>query len=409
MSTINCYYGMVSGIKQVNKINIWSTIYPKKFIDAFKGKKQGNILNLLGSISILGESQTSDMAKFVLSYGKTEGQISELLYRDYSPLQKDYPRLLTGRSIKLHGGKKIVDEFKEPKKNPNPVKLGYVIITDKPKSTKGIPTPQYFLTLKGFFLIVGYDLKSSELRSMIANASKVSMFFCFIKKMLDDNSIEFVIEIFLKPMQKVLLRSDIFHGGNIDFYFGNFADVISESLLKKMKTVYENRKQNILNKPASYFSEKIISEYMQLHSTRSFTELIEIKKRDELKDMDDIIHHFRMEGIESLMDNVFYSNKPREDWYESLVDYFYPSKESKSFFLKFGYESEKYLVDKMMQSIYLTYTYFNYGLLKHTPKKLSRSKEWKINQGYKKPNKAFFKKHGKKFKPKDDFDLSNLY
>jgi hypothetical protein len=400
---------MVSGTEQVKEINIWSTIYPKKFIDTFKGKKQGNILNLLGSISILGESKTPDMAKFVISHGKPKGYVSELRSRDYSLLQSEYYRLLTGRSIKTHGGKKIVDEFKEPKKNPNPVKLGYAILTGKPKSTKGIPTSQYFLTLKGFFLIVGYDLNFSELRSMIANASKVSIFFCFIKKMLDANSIEFVIEIFLKPIQKVLLRTDIFHGGSMDFYFGNIADAISESLSKKMKTVYENRKQSILDKPDSYFSEKISSEYMQLHSTQTFPELISLKKRDELQDVDDIIHHFRMEGIESLMDNVFYSINPREDWYESLIDYFYPSKESKSFFLEFGYNSEKYLMNKVMQSIYLTYTYFDYGLLKYTPKKLPRSKEWKRHQKFKKPDKAFLKKYGSKFKPKPDFDLTNLY
>lgn len=406
---------MVSVTKPLIKSDIWTTIYPQKSIDVFKGRKQGNILNLLGSISIVGESQTSYLAKFVMSYDQPKSFLSKLKYRDYNPLQNEYSRLFSNRLNYLSGGKKIKESkiegdinSEEPKRYSNPIDHGYVIITGKPKSTKGIPTPQYFLTLKGFFLIVGYDLTSSELRSMISNASKVSMFFCFIKKMLDDNSIEFVIEIFLKPIQKVLLRSDIFHGGNMNFYFGNFVDAISESLLKKMKTVYENRKQNILNKPASYFSKKITSEHMQLHSNRSFTELIEIKKRDDLKDMDDIIHHFRMEGIESLMDNVFYSNKPREDWYESLVDYFYPSKESRSFFLNFGYESEKYLVDKMMQSFYFTYTYFNYGLLNYTPKKLPRSKAWKSHQKTKKPDKKFFKKYGSKFKPKDDFDLSHL-
>jgi len=37
-----------------------------------------------------------------------------------------------------------------------------------------------------------------------------------------------------------------------------------------------------------------------------------------------------------------------------------------------------------MQSIYLTYTHFDYGLLIYTPKKLPRSKEWRRNQKYKK-------------------------
>ncbi len=376
---------MVSGIKSPKKTNIWTTIYPQYFIDIFKGKKQGNILNLLGSISILGESQTSDMAKFVLSHDKTKGYASELKYRDYHHLQDEYSRLFSNRLMYSSGGKKILDEITgEPKKYSNPIDHGYVIITGKPKSAKGIPTPKYFLTLKGFFLIVGYGLTDSELKSMIDNASKVSLFFCFIKTVMDDYSIKFVTEIFIKPIQKVLLRSDIFQGGNMDFYFGNFADAISESLSKKMKAVNKKRNEDINNKPDSYFSKKITCEYMQLHPTRPFSDLIRIKKRDDLQDIDDLLNHFKMEGIESLMENVFYSSNPKEDWYDSLFDHFYPSKESKTLFLKFGYDSEKYLMNKVMQSLSLAYAYFDYGILPYTEKKLPRSKALKRHQKFKK-------------------------
>ncbi len=385
----------------MEKSNIWSTIYPKKFIDVFKGKKQANILNLLGSISILGESQTPDMAKFVLSYGRGKGYASTLRYRHYNKLQSQYHKLLLDKSNKLHGGKKILDEITgEQKKDPSPVKFGYAIIIGSHKSTKDIPMPQYFLTLKGFFLIVGYDLTHSELKSMINNASKVSLFFCFIKTVMDNYSINFVLEIFIKPIQKVLLRSDIFQGGNIDFYFSNFADTISDSLSKKMKAVNEQRKENINNKPDSYFSKKITREYMQLHSTRIFSDLIRIKRRDELQDADDIIYQFRVAGIESLMENIFYSNKPQDDWYESLVDHFYHSKESKRLFLEFGCESEKYLMNKVMYSISQTYAYFGCGLLPYTEKKLPRSRIWKRHQK--------FKRKGSKSKLRNEFDLSNL-
>jgi len=208
--------------------------------------------------------------------------------------------------------------------------------------------------------------------------------FCFIKTILDNTSINFVNEIFIKPIQKVLLRSDIFQGGDMDFYFGNFADAISDSLSKKMKAVNKKRKEDINNKPDSYFSKKITPEYMQLHPTRPFSDLIRIKKRDELQDTADIVHQFRMAGIESLMDNVFYSSTPREDWYDSLVDHFYPTEESKVLFLKFGYDSEKYLMNKVMQSLSLTYEYFDYGILPYKEKKLPRSKAWKRNQKFKK-------------------------
>ena len=400
---------MVSGTKSTKNSDIWCTIYPTKFIDIFKGKQQANIQNLLGSVAVLGDSQTSDMAKYVLSYGKTKGFVSELRYRDYYPLQNNYSRILSDNSVQTHGGKKILDELTgEPKKNPNPVKLGYAVITGKPESTKGIPTPKYFLTLKGFLLVIGFSLNTSELRLVINNASKISLFFCFIKNVLDNESVQFVTDIFIKPIQKVLLRSDIFQNGDIDFYFSNFADAISLSLSEKMKMIYEKRKNNINNKSDSYFSEKITSEYMKLHSTLKFSDLIERKKRDELYDLTDVIFKFRTAGIESVMDNVFYSNQTRNDWYESLIDYFYPTNESKSFFLKFGTESEKHLMYKLMQSLYFSYTFFNYGLLPYKEKKLPRSKEWKRNQKYKKPDKEFFKKYGSKFKTMKEYDISNL-
>jgi hypothetical protein len=398
---------MVLGINSSEKITIWHTIYPNGFVDVFKGKKQENILNLLGTMSILGESQTSDISKYVLSYGKTDGYIFELRYQDYASLQNEYSRLLSGRLIYQHGGKKIKDQqTDELKKYPNPIDLGYVIITDKPKNTKGNPTPQYFLTLKGFFLIMGYHVKQSDLKSIIENASKISLFFCFIKTVMENTTIDFVTEIFINPIQKVLLRTDIFTGGDLNFYFGNIVDAISESLSKKMKMINDDRKQDILDRPKSYFEEKITREYMQLHSTRTFSDLVRIKQMEELQDVDNLIHHFKMKGIESLMNSVFYSSSLKEDWYDSLFDHFYPSEESKKLFLKFGYDSEKKLMSKVMQSISLTYSSFEYGLLPYTEKKLPRSKAWKRHQKFKKPDKALIKKYG--LKPVKEFDISNL-
>jgi hypothetical protein len=392
---------MVSGIKSSEKSNIWSTIYAQNHVDVFKGKKQGNIENLLGSISILGESHTSDLAKFVKSYGKSAGTTSETKYSDYSKLQNDFSRLFSNRLMYTSGGKKILDEItKEPKRYSNPIDTGYVIVTETSVSSKGISTPKYFLTMKGFFLIMGYDLASDELKKVIDNASKISLFFCFIKSVMDNYNIKFIIEIFVKPIQKVLLRSDIFQGGSMDFYFGNFADSISNALSKKMRKIYEKRKDDINNKPESYFSDKITKEYMQLHPTRNFSDLLRIKKRDELKDVNDLVYHFQIAGIESLMQNVFYSSNPKEDWYDSLVDHFYPNEESKKLFLKFGYDSEINLMVKVMQSISLTYSYFEYGLLPYREKKLPRSKAWKRHQKFKKDS-----KHSKSIR---EFDLSNL-
>ena len=264
-----------------------------------------------------------------------------------------------------------------------------MIITGKSKNTKGKFIPKYFLTLKGFFLITGYHLEPNELKSMIYNASKVSVFFCFIKTIMNKKSIDFVTEIFIKPIQKVLLRSDIFQGGDMNFYFGNFADAISESLSKKMKTIDKIRQKNIDDKPVSYFYNKITDGYRKLYPHRDTEDLIRFKIDDEKSDTDDLISHFRKEGIESLMDNVFYSTIKKEDWYESITEHFYTYPELKSSFLDFGYDNERYLVDKVMQNIQFTY----YSLLGiSVPKKrhrLPRSKSWKRHQKFKKSTETF--------------------
>jgi hypothetical protein len=420
---------MVSGTKPLIKGNIWTTVYPEKSIDVFKGKKQENTVDLLGTLAINGDGNTADIANFLdnIRFPKdteenknkeeekplqfqyelsdmNKGQL-QLKYKNY--LRNNFNRLLTGRLDYTHAGKKI-KENEKPKRYTNPMDLEYVVITSTPENIKGKNIPKYFLTLKGFFLVSGYELNNEELEKMINNASQVSLFFCFIKTIMDNSSIDFVTEIFIKPIQKVLLRSDIFQGGKMDFYFSNFADAMSESLSKKMHGIDEKMRQDIMNKPDSYFSKTITSEFMQFHHTKSFSELIRIKKNLEVVDRDDLLYQFRVAGIESLMNNVFYSSKPKEDWYESLVDHFYPTEESKTLFLKFGYNSEKYLMNKVMYSLSQTYAFFGYGFLPYAENKLPRSKAWKRNQAYKKPDKKFYKKYGSKFKPKPDFDLSHL-
>lgn len=386
-------------MKSVIKSNIWTTIYPEKSIDIFKGKRRENIVDLLGTIAIIGNGTTTDIEKFIYSQRFTNSSKDTLVvfppdsdeskethlrlgYHEY--LRNIFNRLLTGRLKYTHIEEKTKEE-KEPKRYPNPIDLGYVIITGKPKNTKGKFIPKYFLTLKGFFLVAGYEFNQSELSSVIENASKVSVFFCFIKTVMDKSSLDFVNEIFIKPLRHVLIRSDIFQGHDMEFYFSNFADAISRSLSEKMKTIDKIRQKNIDDKPVSYFYNKITDDYRKLYPNRDTKDLIRFKIDDEKSDTDDLISHFRKERIESLMDNVFYSTIKKEDWYESITEHFYTYPEPKSSFLDFGYDNERYLVDKVMQNIQFTY----YSLLGiSVPKKrhrLPRSKSWKRHQKFKKP------------------------
>jgi len=372
-------------------------------IDIFKGGKQGNNVNLLGALAINGNSKTTDIAKFIYAnkfhkssdddsvfpWDTSDMALNEIRKTYLEKLTNRFNLLLIGRQKLSHSGKKILDDNGNFKRYPNPIDFGYVIITGKPENTKGKFIPKYFLTLKGFFLVVGYKFNQSELISVIENASKVSVFFCFIKTVMDKSSLDFVNEIFIKPLRPVLIRSDIFQGHDMEFYFSNFADAISRSLSEKMKTIDKIRQKNIDDKPVSYFYNKITDDYRKLYPHRDTKDLIRFKIDDEKSDTDDLISHFRKEGIESLMDNVFYSTIKKKDWYESITEHFYTYPELKSSFLDFGYDNERYLVDKVMQNILFTY----YSLLGiSVPKKrhrLPRSKSWKRHQKFKKSTETF--------------------
>jgi len=375
---------MVLGMKSAIKSTKWNTIFESGSVDIFKGKKRENVVNLLGALSVIGKAKTSDIAKFVFSYNLLEGQISEFKSKDYERLTNDFNRLLTGRLRYEKHGKKL------DKKYPSPVKHEYVIEVKKKLNEKNTPVPIYHLTLKGFFLILCYELNQSELRSIIKNASKISVFFSFIKTIMNNSSLDFVNEIFIKPLRPVLVRSDIFQSHDMDFYFGNFAEAISRSLLEKMRTIDKIRQKNIDDKPVSYFYNKITDDYRKLYPHRDTKDLIRFKIDDEKSDIDDLISHFKKEGIESLMDNVFYYDIKKEDWYESIIEHFYTDQELKFSFLDFAYDAERYLVDKVMQNIQFTY----YPLLgksipKNPRKRLLRSKSWKRHQKFKKPTETF--------------------
>jgi len=404
---------VVLGTEPLIKSNIWATIYPQKSIDVFKGNKQENTVNLLGTLSLIGNSNTTDITTFIYPHkfpksseeksyefprDTTDMKITDLKLTHLDSLRNNLNLLLKGRLTLTHSGKKIVDDDGNFKRYPSPVDLKYVIITNTPKNDKGKSINQYFLTLKGFFLVMGYDLTSSEFKSVIENASKISLFFCFIKTVMYSTSIDFVIEIFIKPIRQVLLRSDIFQGGNMDFYFGNFADVISSALSKKMTLIDKTNKKNIGKKPVSYFYKQITFEYRRQYPYASTEDLISFKMNDA---EDDLVPLFKKNGIESLMDNVFYYENQKEDLYESITEHFYTPSELKSSFLDFGYDFERLLVGKVMQSIHFTY----YSLLgqpipKIPRKKLLRSKGWKRHQKY--------KRKGSKFKPMKEYDISNL-
>lgn len=389
----------------MKNLNLIEKFDANGFVDIFKGNKKKNIQNFIGILAIHGANDMVKIAKLTTVYGKPQSYFDELEFRDYSQVLSYYNRLFSGRLKYTHGGKKIPDKEGNPKRYENPIKLEYVFKTN----SKNVKNVKYVLTLKGIFLALGYNLGFDELKKVIENASKVSLFFCFIKTVMNATSIDFVYEIFIIPIRKVLLKSDIFQNGEMDFYFSNFADMISYSLLKMMRKINEDRINQISNQPDSITKQKI-NKLRKEYPDTSNENLSEIEFNERLSDTDDLIYRYKEKGIETLIDNVFFSFDLKEDWYRSLLEHFYTKEELKSQLQNFQHMPEQYLIYKVMREIHFTYYSEMIGLLpnysrlklkrskqwikqrKESRIKLPRSKEWKKHQKYKKSSGRFGKK-----------------
>lgn len=403
-------YGTYVCLKMVKNFNLIEKFNTDGFVDIFKGNKRENIQNFIGILAIQGANDMIEIAKVTMTYGKPKSYYYELKFKNYSRVLSYYNRLFSGRLQYTHGGKKINDEEGNPKRYDSPIKLGYVFEIESTEKKQKRVIKKYSLTLKGIFLTLGYNLELDELEKVINNASKVSLFFCFIKTVMNTTSVSFVKDLFIVPMIKVLLKSDMFQKGEIDFYFINFADAISNSLQHMMKRIDEERTNKILDQGVT-ISKKKRDELKKEFPNASYETLLQLELEETLTDKEDeLVLKYKEKGIEALMDNTYFSIEMKEDWYESLLEYFYTKNELESPLRDFENIHEKDLVHKVMSMIHFTYyskatnSFQNISKLK--PKrskqwikqrknsriKLSRSTRWKEHQKYKKSDGRFVKK-----------------
>lgn len=258
------------------------------------GKKRA--FELMMSLALCGPSTTSEVVEFVLKstyyQNLPKGEIKKNTLRD------DYNRIIQNRFEKKSGKRKIGKKFPGLLEKRYVIQTGHKIVGKK-------KTGLYFLTLKGCFFVLGFDLNDEQLACFIKNSARNHLFFYFLKELLQHTSVKFVREYFVEPIQDLIERKRIDLSDEMYLNFGLIADVLGITLYEKRKAFF------------------VWSKGLWDHPT--FNEIEELRKL------------------------VIYVRNPRKDWYRSIVEFYYKDDDELDFYLDYSEDQfEMSLFNKVM-------------------------------------------------------------
>ena len=326
-----------NGILQTNYSKDTSTI-------CGKGKGQKRAFELITSLSILGPSTTSEVADFVLRSNYYQNNPERK-----NTLRDDYNRIIHNRFERKTGKKKIGKTFPGLIKNYYVVKTGDKIIGKK-------KTSLYFLTLKGCFFALGFQLNNNQMKLFLKNASRNHLFFAYLNRIAKDTSVDYVRKQFIMPINNFIDRGLL----NVD------EPITLAALFETIQMEFMTRVSSV--------SDSVSEEYE--------------KRLEKLKYIE-----------QSILKHTFYIEKANSDWNNFVIEYFYPTEKEEMFFLEFrdGEFTEAKFLYKIMRAIH--FGYFS-GLATEVPEqtqKIPYSKKWmsfkKMNPEYKSPHDFDKKRH----------------
>jgi len=309
----------------------WKNYYPRHNVNHLKGKKTKHSLEILASLAIRGPSTTREMAKFTLKESMEYTHVILKGSNHASSLEGIYRKLIQGIPIQEN---KI-----QSKKYPGLVDHRFLVPTEKKINSKKILVQTYFLSLKGCFFALAFQFTIEQLSMFIKNASLNHLYFAYLKKILDDTSIEFVKRIFILPVQSIIKNGMLYLGESISFSY-----VLSEHQQTINDTVFQ------------------INDY----------QLISAKFRKS-----------ELENFKKILEHTFYTQNPTSDWQSLIKEYFYSDDTSLEYFDDYSDgHFEFILLYRLMRSVH--FGYYS-GLTENIPNKtqrILRSKDWKQYKKY---------------------------
>ena len=314
--------------------DILDTFYPPYKIPIYGGKKRKHVMEIILVLSMIGKSTTHEIAEHALSIDSKFKAVHKIPYHNI--------RNRAG----VYRTEYIKEEDKE-KKYDGLITQGYVIQTGTKLNKKRKKIPLYSLTLQGCFVALGF--KHIKLRTFIDIASRNHLFFGFLKTIMDVTSFTFINEFFIKPMRSDIEKGRIsFENEKISYYFNQIAEIIGNVLINK------------------------------------FFKLLQQYNEDDVK-----IKYINFPGIsdiETLIDNIYYYERPKSDWEDSLIEKYYSDPDEETFYREYcDYDIEQHLVYRVMRNIHFNYCH-TLGItpIPRKPRnKLLRSKQWKEHKRFK--------------------------
>ncbi len=335
-------YGMLLRTKLGNFRTILNSFYPHSKVPAFEGKKRKHVMEIIFTLAMVGPSTTHEIAENALSINPKFKAFHKIPYENIRKLGGIYYKLINGRQEKKKGRQR------KTKKYDGLISEGYLIQSGTKINNKGKKIPIYFLTLRGCFVALGFDIPNFD--NFLENNSKNHLFFAYIKNIRALTSLSFVREIFLKPIINDIRKGRIsYKDEEISYYFNQIAESISNNLGLK-------------------FTRKLQKFFDQ-------TEHVKYKKFPGINE------------YEKLIDNTFYYERPKSDWLDSLIEKYYKDSNDEEFYRIYCDDKlEHHLVYRVMRNIHHTYFYvLGVKVIPRGPtKRLHRSKFWKQNRKYKK-------------------------
>jgi len=299
---------------EANDPIIWDNVYPYGMIPIFIGKKRKHVMDLIAGLELNGPSTTTEVAKFVLSSFFTPGQLNEFHKNVIKHRAHAYWK-------HIHEGAYKTEHKKKVGKYPSLLEEDFIQITSETKSKKNIDMGIYFPTLKGHLVSLGYKFNGSQLQNFITNSSRNSLYFAFLKSIMEQIGLLFVKKLFLIPIQEMIKDRRIRFDDN---YRLNYDLIASATALK----IY-----NIIG-----------ASWTEIYSYNPITDSYPVSSDKKL-----------IKQLDQLMKLTWFDLSTKEKWIQNMVDLYYPSIAEKDFYLLRSDFSDAVLLYKVMREIHNSY------------------------------------------------------